>query len=310
MTVEQTLLSTEHVQEFLDKYYKNTVEKVFYISGGKHSEAFLYSAQGHGEYVIRFNVNDKGFLKDRYAYEHFSNNDIIIPKIYDIGKYNGDIFYCISDKINGETPKEQYKRRDFTSLQIQFETIEKIKDIKIPEDFSMYGEFDTEHKPNFSSFSEYIKSMYVGDDLFAWSTLRLLPYFDEAFFKYLVTKVEELTVYSEGIGELTHGDFGNDNLFIKDNKESGIIDWERVRIGDHFLDVGRVVLFCPNREETVRVALDFYSKKTHAHFKERIAFGVYVAMLRNYAAALTEGKESSCRNYPKTIDQFENLINL
>jgi hypothetical protein len=70
------------------------------------------------------------------------------------------------------------------------------------------------------------------------------------------------------------------------------------------------VLFCPNREVTVTAALDFYSKLDYPYFKERIALGVYIAMLRNYGAALTEGKESSCRKYPNTIQQFEGLINL
>lgn len=307
MSLEQTLLATEEVQEFLNKYYESPFAELRYISGGKHSEAFSYVQDGKN-YVIRFNQNNRGFLKDQYAYNHFSTNEILIPKIYDVGNYNDNIFYCISEKVEGETPKEQYKRGDFSSLQIQFEMIEKIKDIEIPKEYTGFDEFEMGRNTRFNAFKEYLESMYNSKDIVDWEKLKLLPFFDQGFLDYLVQKVEALVEYSDNTRELSHGDFGNDNLFIKDGKISGVIDWERTRAGDHFLDVGRVVLFCPNREVTVQVVLDFYKDKSYEHYKERIALGVYVAMLRNYGVALSEGKESSCRNYPNTIKQFEELF--
>jgi thiamine kinase-like enzyme len=160
----------------------------------------------------------------------------------------------------------------------------------------------------FNLFQEYLESMYNSNDIVDWEKLKSLPFFDQDFLDHLIKKVEALVKYSDNTRELSHGDFGNDNLFIKDGKISGVIDWERARTGDHFLDVGRVVLFCPSRGATVKAVLDFYKDKSYEHYKERIALGVYVAMLRNYGSALSEGKESSCRNYPNIIKQFEELF--
>lgn len=309
MSIEQTLLTTEAVIDFLERFHEDSVTDLYFISGGKHSEAFSYVTQ-ENIYIIRFNKSNRGFLKDLYAYEHFSNGEILIPKIYDIGNYSDDIFYCISEKIEGETPKEMYKRNDFTSLYIQFEEIEKIKNLEIPKEYSGFGEFEINTDTKFVSFKEYLENIYNSNDIIDWEKVKLIPFFNQEFFEYLVKKINELTEYSDNVRNVAHGDFGNDNLFIKDEKISGIIDWERSRIGDHFLDVGRVVLFCPNREATVRAVLDFYKDKNHKHYKERIALGVYVAMLRNYGIALSEGKEGPCRNYPNTIKQFEELMNL
>ncbi|MCF7844021.1 phosphotransferase [Candidatus Gracilibacteria bacterium] len=309
MSIEQTLLSTEEVNNFLEQHHKDLIMELHFISGGKHSEAFSYSLN-EKNYIVRFNKNNRGFLKDLYAYEHFSSEEIVIPKIYNIGNYNDDIFYCTSEKIEGETPKEQYKRDNFTSLYAQFEMIEKIKDIEIPKDYTNFGEFEIGLDTTYSTFDEYLKGMYQSKNIINWETVKLIPYFNQNFLDYLIKKIETLVNYSGNIRELTHGDFGNDNLFIKDGKISGIIDWERARIGDHFLDVGRVVLFCPNREATVKAVLDFYKDKNVTHYKERITLGVYVAMLRNYGAALSEGKEGSCRNYSNTIKQFEDIIKL
>ena len=102
---------------------------------------------------------------------------------------------------------------------------------------------------------------------------------------------------------------GNDNIFILDGKATGIIDWERLRIADHFLDVGRVVLFCPNRKETVGAALMFYEGK-YEHYKERIMLGVYVAMLRNYGSALKDANEASCKSTLSRIQEVEEFMGL
>lgn len=309
MNEKQPLVSVEAVHLFLKGFVKGDVNDLYLLPGGKHCEAFSYT-HDRVTYVIRFNTSNRGFLKDLYAYDHFADDDGVIPKIYEVGKYNESIFYCISEKIEGETPKEQYKRGDFSSLVIQFEMIECIAALDIPEEYTGFDEFEIGKETRFATFADYLKSMYISNDIVDWNKLRLLSYFDQEFLQYLISKIEELVVYSGNAREVTHGDFGNDNLFMVDGKISGVIDWERARVGDHFLDVGRVVLFCPDRDVTVKEALVFYKNEKHEHYKERIALGVYVAMLRNYGIALSEGKEVSCRNYPKTIKHFEEVFEM
>lgn len=309
MYMKEDLPQINDVQVFLNKHHGQEVTEVALLSGGKHSLAFGYTNDFTG-YVIRFNQNKRGFLKDKYAYDTYGGGELHIPKIYSIGQYSEYVYYCISEKVDGETPKDQYKNGDFSSLPLQFEMIEKIKDFKIPEEYSGYDELEVDIETRFTTHEDYLMNIYTSKELFDWDELKTQSFFDQTFVEYLVAKVRELSKYSADVREVVHGDFGNENIFIKDGKVTGIIDWERLRFADHFLDVGRVVLFCPNREETVRAALTYYENKEYEHYKERIMLGVYFAMLRNYGAAATEGNETSCGNARSRIEQVEELMEI
>jgi hygromycin-B 4-O-kinase len=309
MSQERTLISDIEVQKFLNEHHNKTVIELTYLTGGKHSEAFSYTVDSKN-YVVRFNEKDRGFLKDRYAYEHFSKDILPIPQVYDIGKYKDGVYYCISEKVIGETVRAQYNAEDFSSLFVQFEMIEKIKEVRIDKENAGFGEWDNGEAFKFSTLSEYIRSVYESKDMIEWENIKLLPYFEQDFVNYLIEKVEHYLPYSNDVHELVHGDFGGENLFVYNSNVSGIIDWDRSLFGDHFLDVGRVVLFCPNREATVTSALDYYKDKEYEHYKERIALGVYYAMLRNYGVAVQMGNKASCDSSRQRIKQCEDLIGL
>jgi hygromycin-B 4-O-kinase len=254
--------------------------------------------------------SDRGFLKDKYTFETLKTSEVPIPQIFSTRKYSDGKYYCISEMVEGVTPKDQYKNENFGSLSLQFEMIENIKNFKIPKEYSGYGELEIGADMRFATLESYLMNIYTSSDVFNWNELRKLSFFDQSFVGYLVSKVQEFSKYSGDVREVLHGDFGNDNLFIKDGKVSGVIDWERLQFADHFLDVGRVVLFCPNREETVRAALDFYKDKGYQNYKERIMLGVYFAMLRNYGTAATEGNEVSIKRTPERLKQIEELMNI
>lgn len=309
MQNDVTLVTIEEAMQFLVGFYHKQVSNVEELSGGKHSWAFSYACSDKN-YVVRFNTDDRGFLKDQYVWQLFCNKDVPIPQVYSVGIMKNNIYYCISEKILGETIKQQYSVGDYSSLPVQFETIEKIKDIGIPAKHFGFGEWEPSGAGLEPSFNEYVKSIYSTKKLVDWDELGRLPYFDRGFVDYLIEKMNYYIQYSPNVRELLHGDFGNDNLFINSNKISGVIDWERSLYGDHFLDVGRVVLFCPSREATVAAATEFYRNSGHTNYKERIALGVYFAMLRNYGLAAQGGNEASCINSPKRIKEFEFLMKL
>ena len=306
MNTQSDIITLEHVAEFLSTYYESSVNELVYLSRGKRSVAFAYT-YNNNEFVIRFNEEDRGFRKDLYAYEHFSSHAIPIPKIFAIGKYDS-LYFCISERAHGETVRDQYKRNDYISFAIQFKCIETIASIKIPDEYVSYDEWEVGKATRFSSFTEYALGIYPGKEILDWDVLQKLPFFNQEFISYLVEKIRVLSLYSENIRELLHGDFGNDNLFIVDGKITGIIDWERSMFGDHLLDVGRMILFCPNREESVRAALTFYEHKGYENYKERILLGVYFAMLKNYGFAARDDNESSCAVYPERIKEMESLM--
>ncbi len=302
----ENLVSIQKVAEFLQSYHAGAVANLYELSSGKHSEAFSYSAN-EKECVVRFNESQRGFLKDAYAYEHFSSLEIIIPKIHGSGTYKEGIFYSLSEKIFGESVRDKYNQGDFSSLYLQFETIERIKNISI-EESTGFGEWGLNINAPYKTMTDFIQSLYHSQNFFNWNELYRIEFFDKSFTDYLDERISHSLQFLDDERALMHGDFGGENLFIKNGAVSGIIDWEKSRYGDHFLDVGRVVLYCPNREATTKTALSFYQNKGYKYYKERILLGVYFTMLHNYASAAIAGNKVSCANSPSRIKQIEELL--
>lgn len=298
-------ISGADVQKFLETHHNNQIERFVHIQEGKHSDAFAYIHSGQ-EYIARFNVTDEGFLKDAYAYENFSNAKILIPKIIETGTFNENLFFCISEKVHGETAKEQYNKGDFSSLPIQFETVEAIKAIPIHPNDAGFGKWkvggQAEH-----DFDKYFAEICNGG-ISDWAVFQEIRYFDKDFVEYLLTRIQKYSSHSIGVRELVHGDFGGSNLLVNNGKVSGIIDWAHSFYGDRFWDVGRIVLFCPNKKVTTSAALNFY--KDLPNFKERIAWSVYCVMLKNYGVALQSNQEASCLSSAGRIKEIEEVLSL
>lgn len=305
MQSNKFFIATEEVSDFLQKYYSSEITDLTELHAGKHSHAFSYSHQEQ-EYVIRFNISDHGFLKDKYAYENFSTTEICIPKILDIGSYKDESYFCISEKLDGETVRQQYNREEYSSIHMQYDMIEAIAKVQVGG--TRYGEMDEEGNAPFGSSLEYIDAVYRSHTFFNWQAIFALPFVDKTFTDYVAERMEYYAKFGTHEQELMHGDFGNENVFIKDGNITGIIDWEKSRYGDHFLDVGRVLLYCPDRKATAKAALSFYQSKDIANWKERIAMGVYHVMLTNYANAALAGNEVSCAKSKKRLEELENYL--
>lgn len=270
----KTEILIEKVQEFLQSKQITFLDLQF-VSGGKHSQAFSYK-DGEKDFIIRFNKNSKVFHKDLKAYEDFSSSEIPVPKIYEIGSYDKELFFCISEKVLGQTPKYQYTQKDFSSISLQLEMIEMIAKVRPDfKDVDSWYEYTMNDTQSFHTFKEYFQGFVK--ETYEKEVFQKLDYFDENFMNYLVDKTNHYSSFLSPKPELTHADFGNDNLFILDNKITGIIDWEKFGMLTKFIDVGRVVLFCPDRKETIDIAIKFYSNLQEKDYKEKICFGVLLS---------------------------------
>ena len=298
-------VSIDEAFKFLRGYYPTGVGHVKELNGGKHSKAFSYE-YGEQSFIVRFSTENRGFLKDKYAFEHFGNQ-IRIPQVVNIGVYK-DIHYCITQKIQGETVRDQYKKDNFNSLSLLYDTVEKISKVTIVG--TGYGYLDLNGNAPYQSSLEYIRSVYGSTDLFDWTEIHRLPFVEKDFTNYVAKKMEHFAQFTTEQRELLHGDFGADNVFVKDNVVSGVIDWEKMRYGDHFLDVGRVLLFCPNRQATTHAAIEFYKDKNIKNWKERAVMGVYHVVLTNYAYAALGGNEASCRSSKTRLGEIEQGLGL
>jgi len=294
-------VTIEEAAKFLSGYYSEEISNVHGLSGGKHSKAYSYTYDG-SNFIIRFNAENRGFLKDKYASEHFGDK-IPIPKIIDLNAYGEGMYFCITEKARGETARDQYKRQDFSSIPLLYDAIENIAKMLAPG--TGYGYLDLNGHASYFSSAEYMRSLYHTKDLFDWDQIFKIPFVDKKFTDYVAERMEHFAGYSSEERELLHGDFGADNVFVDGGAVSAIIDWEKMRCGDHFLDVGRVLLFCPNREATTRAAIEFYKDKNIKNWKERAAMGVYHVVLTNYAYAALGGNEASCKSSEARLKEIE-----
>jgi hygromycin-B 4-O-kinase len=284
-------ITVEEAFGFLSKHYSINVTDLKPLLGGKHSKAFSYESSGQG-FIIRFNKEDRGFLKDKYAFDNFGQN-ISIPRIVEIGKHD-DLFFCISEKVFAETARDQYTKNDFSAIPLLFHTVEKIREIEIKG--TGFGYLDLDSNAPYKSSNDYIQNVYNSKDIFDWNQIFQISFVDKKFTDYVAKKMEFFAQFTTKKRELLHGDFGADNVFIKNDAVCGVIDWEKMRSGDHFLDVGRIMLFCPNRQATTSAANTFYKDKPIDNWKERVAMGIYHIVLTNYAFAALGGNEASCRS--------------
>lgn len=299
-------MQQDTVQQFVNAYYGGNVGIITELFGGKHSQAFSFE-YNNNKYVIRTNISDRGFKKDAYINIACRNTNIPLSRVYEIGLLEEGVHFCISDFIQGETARTQFKNNDFSSFPAQFEIIERIAKLSVNH-FNGYGEWEPNGVAIWGSFTDFLCDMYTSDHIHDWTTLRLMPYYEQEFVEYLQRKIDSLLPFMDKEYVLTHGDFGNDNFFMRGNTCSGVIDWNKSFLGNHFLDVGRVVLYCPDRQKSSEAALEFYAKEAYTHYKEQILCGSYFTMLNNYAIAVKNGMESSCKSSRMRIEEVERFF--
>jgi len=300
---ERVCLVDSEIEAFLNNYHTTDISQLDRILSGNHSQAHSYCSN-HESYVLRVSTDNYGYLKDQLVFKKLTDESIPVPYILDIGIIKEEVHFCISKKIEGDSVRDQYNRDDYSSFKQQSEYIERISNIApMGEGF---GQWNPEGHASKGTIKEYTDRVFNKHD---WAAYKQFSYFDADFALEMKDKLDGLISYSANVRELVHGDFGNDNIIIGNAKIKGIIDWGNSYYGDHFFDVGRIVLYCPNREVAVREALDFYTESTHRNFKERILAGVYFTMMANYGFAVLNGNEASCLSSSKRIIQTEALFN-
>jgi len=300
---QKVSLVDSEIKAFLNNYYSAEISQLGKILSGNHSQAYSYCYK-HESFVLRVSTDNYGYLKDQLVFKKLTNENIPVPYILDIGIIKEEVHFCISKKIEGDSIRNQYKRGDYSSFKEQFDYIERIS--KIAPMGEGFGQWNPEGQAFQDTINEYIDRVYNKHD---WAAYKKFTYFDADFALKMKENLDGLISHSSNVRELVHGDFGNDNLIIENGRIKGIIDWGNSYYGDHLFDVGRIVLYCPNREVAVREALDFYSESTYVNFKERILAGVYFTMMANYGFAVLNGNEASCLSSSKRIIQTEELFN-
>jgi len=230
MSNVKTRVDIELIKDFLNKKYPN-YSSLKNIKGGEFSAVYFFKSQNQN-YVLRVKHSIKTYYKEEFVYIMLNKSGISIPEVIEVGHLNDKIVYCISIKSEGVT-------YDTLTTQEKHECLDNfIKNLKLIHQFKHnikgYGLFDNQGVGENNSW-------YLGfkTDIEKFKNYNTKLIWDEKLCNKLVLRLKALIKFiPKNISYLYHGDYGNGNLLIKNNKVSAVLDWgDSSGIGDFVYDI-------------------------------------------------------------------------
>ncbi|WP_165422851.1 phosphotransferase family protein [Ktedonosporobacter rubrisoli] len=256
-------LQPEQVLTFLRSHFATPIENLTMLDGGEVAQAFACRTAGQ-EYIVRFNFDTMGvnFAKELYVSQHFGSGQIPIPTIVYVGKFQ-DFQGAISHKIEGQTmkslPIEAYKQA-FPAL---IETMYAIHQCAVP-DGSGYGVFDAKGVGRRSSWREFLSGVNAEgdeDEYFGkWHQLFETSFLERDLYECLYARMSELLAYCPEERYLVHGDYGFDNVLVRENRIVAVLDWIGALYGDFVYDIAWLDLWFPG-QQTAEYIRRYYTQR-------------------------------------------------
>lgn len=267
MSTIKTTIKPESVLNFLQENFDQNISDVNFVVGGEMSQAFSFYAENI-DFIIRVFRQDYAFKKDRYAYEHFKNADIPIPKIISIGEFDQSLFYAISEKSVG-TSLQNTDRETLIRLIPDFIKIhDAMRTTQIKE--TGYGWWDENGDAKYKSWKESLlaKKDHVEDDLRKTKT-------DPSHERQTIEDVyREMVGYLKFVPEirhLIHADLGWSNVVYDGKRITGVFDFANSMYGDFLYDVAWLDFWDPEIGYTEEFKRHFIEIKVDiSNFNERI----------------------------------------
>ncbi len=302
-STHKTSADAELILSFLKESFSDRTSDLEVIAGGEGSQAYGFSVDDSA-YVIRVNKHHSlGFRKDEYAHEHYSSSKVPVPKICKIGKMEGELRFCISERAPGRplSAFREEERQNSWLLESVFNVLDAIHamDIRGTEG---YGKWDAEGKGANASWKERLLSV----DEYAKQGLFETTFLEREFWDKAYVRLSELQAYCPEERFLVHGDFGFGNLLYDGQKLTGVIDWEASMYGDFLYDIAWLSFWSANSD--IEQKYEDRSKEKGiilADFSERIlCYKLYIGLssLSFYAYSGQEEK------YRKSKAKMELLL--
>ncbi len=228
--MHKTQIPNDKINAFIKSRYGSEVE-VTKINSGEYSQAMILKMDKK-ELILRFNSNnDLGFQKDKIIFDKYPN--IKSPKILEVGKFEEDIFYALSQKLEGTSLRSMSSKQNSLLLQSLFENMNMIHSSEVLEEG--WGNWDLTLKGQFRDWEERM-DYYIEKD--NWVDLsNKCTFLDLNIFEDLYKKYKSLVQYIPSKRYFLHGDFGRSNVFGNSTEITGVIDWSEAMYGDFLWDV-------------------------------------------------------------------------
>lgn len=233
MSTLKTKINQEEVLSFLQKKIDPQITSLEFLTGGEMSQAFGFKSKNK-EYVIRFFKWDDTFKKDKFAHDNYSSDKLPIPKVYEIGKYSDELFYCISSRAKEIT-------LDLLSPELQIKMMD--EEIKLMHALHStkvichgYGWWDENGNGTYASWKDYI--LHKKDEIYSnWEVLYGKSFLEKEIIEDTYLKINELTIFLPEDRYLVHADLGWSNEISDETRITGVLDWGNSVYGDFLYDV-------------------------------------------------------------------------
>lgn len=251
---------------------------------GEESRAYRFSHRDR-EYVIRFNRSRGGFDKDAFVNFSFSSAAVPIPEIIEIGPFQKNGFFCISDCAAGVTLQDLSCEQLSASLIPTARVLQAIKESDIS-GTAGFGPFNATGVAPFASWRQYLRSI-ADPQLYDWNLVaKICP---SVTMEPILETVIHLSDFCPETRHLVHGDFGSNNVLIEGDRITGVIDWSEALFGDPLYDIANIFfwrtwLMCMEDLAT------FYERTLllDSHMRERLlCYQLQIGLRETYGRALT-----------------------
>jgi aminoglycoside phosphotransferase (APT) family kinase protein len=240
---EQQEIAFRNAAAFLTDRYQCNPADVREIGRGVWSVAYAFASQGR-DLVARFGAHRYDFEKDRVAAK-YAAPELPVPALLEITEASGGEFCAITERVYGERIEELHGNEMRATLPSLLRTLDALRRADVSHT-SGFGMWDETGRGVHATWCDALVA--VGDDrahhrTHGWreklsaSKEREQP-FNEAL-DYLRTVAPTMPAERH----LIHNDPLAGNIFVKNGRVSGVIDWGCSMYGDFVYDLAHFVFW-------------------------------------------------------------------
>lgn len=230
-----TVINQQSLINFLQSYLDISISNVTFLGTGMFSQAFSFKF-GQKKYVIRLNTHEEDFLKDTFAYQRFTSDELPIPTVIRCGRFDENYYFAITEYCAGATLNELNEASIWKILPSLFETLYQIHTLDVSK-YSGWGLTNAFGHGNFASWSEYLLSFYNQKFAFTWEHLFSHTFMERDLYQTIFDIIQNYLPVCSTDKCWVHGDFGFDNVMSDGQKITGVLDWAESRLGDFVYDI-------------------------------------------------------------------------
>ncbi|OLC28469.1 MAG: hypothetical protein AUH91_01715 [Verrucomicrobia bacterium 13_1_40CM_4_54_4] len=285
----KTTHSTEEIRHFLQTSKGADPSSIKSLQEGHSNQALYFENHTGDKLVLRIALGEDDFLHDKYAHEKLHGR-LPVPKVWEIGMFGGDSFYCISEYIDG-VPSDTIKQAEIDTMQPKIlNAYAAIFTIDISGS-SGYGPIDLKtDNGEFGSWHEKLACELKRFDAESVRSHATNIGLDLTLADKFIAQATANLPFASERRRLVHGDLGFDNMLICNGEVAAFIDWAKISYGDWMEDFANFDFWWPGRHGDKQAFAKQYGLDAE-HLEEREALYWAITALETIRFADTFKKQ-------------------